>query len=188
MRKKILLTGASGFVGGNFLELYNKDFEIVPVSLRNKKIEDIDFKGFDCVVHCAALVHQMKGAPDSEYFKINFELTKTLAEAAKAAGVPQFIFLSTAHVFGDSGSLKSHEIKLNETTVCTPKDAYGKSKLAAENYLFSIADSHFTVSVIRPPMVYGKGAKGNIITLGKLIKLCPVLPFKWDFNKRSIVF
>ncbi|MGZ3769083.1 MAG: NAD-dependent epimerase/dehydratase family protein [Bdellovibrio sp.] len=188
MKKKILLTGASGFVGSNFLARYSKNFNIKSVSLRDNAPDSISYEGFDCVVHCAALVHQMKGAPKQEYFQINYELTKKLADRAKTDGVKHFIFLSSAHVFGDSGNLYNHEKTLSEISECIPHDAYGKSKLAAEKYLLSIQGPSFTVSLIRPPMVYGKGAKGNIITLAKLIKVWPLLPFAYTLNKRSIVF
>ncbi|WP_413570392.1 NAD-dependent epimerase/dehydratase family protein [Bdellovibrio sp. HCB117] len=186
--KKILLTGATGFVGGHFYHEYKSVYDIQPLSLRQTKIEDISFAGVDSVVHCAALVHQMSGAPENEYFKINYELTKALALAAKASGVKQFIFLSTSHVYGTSGDLYNHDERLTENSPCDPKDSYGKSKLAAEKFLLSIEDAEFKVAIIRPPMVYGKGAKGNIVTLAKLIQHLPLLPLKFFKNKRSIVY
>lgn len=188
MKKKILLTGSSGFVGGNFLNLYKDQFEFISVSLREQRLDDINFKGVDCVLHCAALVHQMKGAPENDYFRVNYELTKTLAENAKKAGVEQFIFLSTAHVFGDSGTLYDHEKRFSEDSACSPKDAYGKSKYAAEQFLLSMQNDFFKVAIIRPPMIYGKGAKGNINSLIKLVKLMPFLPLAFPKNKRSVVF
>lgn len=139
------------------------------------------------MVHCAALAHQMKGAPEEEYFKVNCDLTVELANAAKSKGVKHFIFISTAHVFGDSGTL-NHVQKLRPDSPCFPKDGYGKSKLAAENALFEIQNEDFRVSVIRPPMVYGEGAKGNLVKLAQLIQKVPVLPFGYAKNRRSLIY
>ncbi|WP_374028780.1 NAD-dependent epimerase/dehydratase family protein [Bdellovibrio bacteriovorus] len=188
MKKKVLLTGATGFVGSNFLKRHGNDFDITCLDLRKVALESTSFAGYDSLVHCAALVHQMQGAPEQEYFKVNYELTKALAEKAKQEGVKHFIFISTAHVYGDSGSLTDHQTRLTEETVCHPHDPYGRSKLAAEEFLLTVQSNDFTVSIIRPPMVYGKGAKGNIVSLAKLIKLCPLLPLDYTKNRRSIVF
>lgn len=184
---KVLLTGASGFVGGTFQRVYKDTFEIEALNLRTFTTSH-NFNDVDCVLHCAALVHQMQGAPEQEYFDVNFELTKKLALAAKESGVKHFVFISTAHVFGDSGHLYNHSERLNETSSCHPFDAYGKSKIAAELFLQSIQDKNFIVSIIRPPMVYGKGAKGNILSLSKLVKALPIIPLGYTKNRRSLVF
>ncbi len=185
---KVLLTGASGFVGNNFLQRYGDEFAITPVSLKSFPPESLDLSAYDCILHCAALVHQMQGAPEQQYFTINFELTKKLADTAKKAGVTHFVYISTAHVFGDSGDLYQHNKRLNERSPCHPQDPYGKSKLAAERYLQSISDKTFIVSIVRPPMVYGRGAKGNIIGLIKLVKKLPIIPLGYKRNARSIVY
>ncbi len=187
MKKKILLTGASGFVGKNFLKTYQSEHDITPVSVRAQTLKDLNLKGFDCVIHCAALVHQMKGAPESQYFEVNYELTKTLARKALEAGVGHFVFISTAHVYGDSGDLFNHQARLSETTPCLPRDAYGRSKLKAEEFLQTLNSSDFCISIIRPPMVYGKGAKGNILALAKLVERVPLLPLGYAANRRSLI-
>lgn len=185
---KVLLTGASGFVGSNFIQRHGKDFSITPVSLKTVSPEFLSLSAYDCILHCAALVHQMQGAAEDQYFAINYELTKKLADAAKKAGVPHFVYVSTAHVFGDSGSLYNHSNRMNEHSLCHPHDPYGRSKLAAEKYLQSICDETFTVSIIRPPMVYGRGAKGNIHSLIKLVKYIPAIPLGYKLNARSLVY
>ncbi|CAE79567.1 NAD-dependent epimerase/dehydratase family protein [Bdellovibrio bacteriovorus] len=184
---KVLLTGASGFVGSNFLQRHGKEFAITTVSLKSSSPEALNLSSYDCILHCAALVHQMQGAPEEQYFTINYELTKKLADTAKRAGVHHFIYISTAHVFGDSGDLYQHDKRLNEKSPCHPHDPYGKSKLAAEEYLQSISSEAFTVSIVRPPMVYGRGAKGNILSLIKLVKKAPFIPLGYRENARSIV-
>ncbi|WP_413287803.1 NAD-dependent epimerase/dehydratase family protein [Bdellovibrio sp. HCB337] len=188
MAIKVLLTGASGFVGGRFMKDQGQHFEIQTVDLRKSTPESLDMSGIHSIVHCAALVHQMQGAPEEKYFDINTELTRRLAQRAKDQGVKQFIFLSTAHVFGDSGTLKNPAPSLNEGTPCHPKDAYGRSKLEAEKNLLEMKSENFVVTIIRPPMVYGKGAKGNLLALAKLVRVAPFLPLKYTLNQRSVIY
>lgn len=184
----LMITGVSGFIGSNFIEKYKKYYNIIPVDLLKEKPEDLSFDGVDCILHLAALVHQMKGATREKYFEVNTELTKRIAENAKVKGVKHFIFYSTVKVYGYDGDLKNHNYVLNELSECNPKDdPYAESKWEAEKILKKLESKNFKVAIIRPPMVYGKGVKGNMINLIKLIKKSPILPFKYDKNKRSLV-
>ena len=217
-KKKIIVTGASGFVGRNFIEKYSDRYDLVPISLRTTKVGDIDFTDIDCILHLAALVHQMKGAPKEKYFEINRDLTKKLAVRAKENGVRHFVFYSTVKVYGYDGDLYNHNFVLDINSECKPNDPYGKSKYEAEEILRKLetpsvlADisprltstknsllvkenstmskgekTGFMVSIIRPPMIYGAGVKGNMINLVKLVKKLLILPFGYNENKRSIV-
>ena len=76
MKKTIMVTGASGFIGTNFISKYKDIFNIIPICLIENKPEELNYKGVDCILHLAALVHQMNGAPDEKYFEINTELTR----------------------------------------------------------------------------------------------------------------
>ncbi|MGL4393558.1 MAG: NAD-dependent epimerase/dehydratase family protein [Fusobacteriaceae bacterium] len=185
-KKTVMVTGSTGFIGRNFIEKYSKDYNIIPISLRKKKPEDIDFSGVDVVLHLAALVHQMKGAPEEKYFEINTELTKKLADAAKKNGIRHFVFFSTIKVYGSDGELNRKNC-FNEFSECNPNDAYGKSKLIAEDYLNKIENKEFKISIVRPPLVYGLGAKGNFENLIKLINKIKILPFNYDDRKRTMV-
>ncbi|MGL6064745.1 MAG: NAD-dependent epimerase/dehydratase family protein [Fusobacteriaceae bacterium] len=186
-KKTLLITGASGFIGSNFIKKYESEYNIISVSLTNKKPEEIDFTNVDTVLHLAALVHQMKGAPEEKYYEVNTELTKRLGIKAKASGVKHFVFYSTVKVYGFDGDLNNHEIILTENSPCNPNDAYGKSKYEAEKILRELEEDSFKVAIIRPPMVYGKGVKGNMQSLVKLIDKLPILPFGYNENKRSII-
>lgn len=187
-KKTLMITGASGFIGTNFIERYKEKYNIVPVDLLKIKPEEIEFKNVDTVLHLAALVHQMNGAPREKYFEINTELTRKIAEAAKKNKVKQFVFYSTVKVYGYDGDLYNHNFVLNEYSKCSPiNDPYGESKWEAEKILSEIESDNFIVSVIRPPMVYGKGVKGNMESLIKLVKKLPVLPFNYTKNRRSFV-
>ena len=186
--KTYLVTGAAGFIGTNFIERYKEKYNIVPVDLLKIKPEEIEFKNVDTVLHLAALVHQMNGAPREKYFEVNTELTRKVAEVAKKNKVKHFVFYSTVKVYGYDGDLYNHNFVLNEHSKCNPvNDPYGESKWEAEKILREMESDDFIVSVIRPPMVYGKGVKGNMESLIKLVKKLPVLPFNYTKNRRSFV-
>ena len=111
-----------------------------------------------------------------------------MAEESKKHGVKHFVFYSTVKVYGYDGDLYNHNIILNEKSPCNPKnDSYGESKWEAEKILRSLENENFKVGIIRPPIVYGKGVKGNMESLIKLIKKLPILPFNYDKNRRSLV-
>lgn len=187
-KKTLMITGASGFIGSNFIERYKDKYNIIPMDLLKVKPEEIDFNGVDAVLHLAALVHQMQGAPREKYFEVNTELTKRVAEEAKKQGVKHFVFYSTVKVYGYDGDLYNHSMILNEESECNPiNDPYGESKWEAEKILRNLENDNFKVGIIRPPMVYGKGVKGNMESLINLIKLLPILPFNYDKNRRSLV-
>lgn len=186
-KSTILVTGATGFIGSRFIKEFKDKLNIKTFSLSKEKIEDISFNGINAVLHTAALVHQTPPKPDDEYFYVNYELTCKLAERAKSSGVSHFIFLSTSHVYGEFAKQLFSYTPLTETTKCSPSDAYGKSKLMAEQKLLEMSSDDFKVSIIRIPMVYGTGAKGNINALVKLVKYFPILPFDYDLNKRSVI-
>ena len=130
----------------------------------------------------------MKGAPREKYFEVNTELTRRVAEEAKKQGVRHFVFYSTVKVYGYDGDLYNHNLILNEESECKPmNDPYGESKWEAEKILRRLEDDNFKIGIIRPPMVYGKGVKGNMESLIKLVKMLPILPFNYDKNRRSLV-
>ena len=177
------MTGAGGFVGRRFLE-YNRDrYELVPLSLRERKIIDIDLSGFDCIVHLAGKAHEMQPIADEIYYEVNYGLTKELAERAKAQGVPHFIYISSTKVYGEQISET-----LNEKSPCNPSDPYGKSKYQSEELLRYMSTELFKVAVVRPPLVYGAGVKGNMLRLLHLSAKNYPLPFGNSRNLRSMVF
>lgn len=180
---KIAVTGTTGFVGSRYMRIPYKDYEKIPLNLRAETPEKIELQGVNTIVHLAGKAHEMQPIPDSIYFKVNFELSKALAERAKAAGVSHFIYISSTKVYGD-------EINgvVNEDSECFPVDAYGKSKRMAEEYLLSMQSPEFTVSIVRPPLVYGPGVKGNMIRLLELAEKNIPLPFGHSKNARSMVY
>lgn len=182
-----LITGATGYIGGHLTTALQIEREITAYSLRVNGLPK-NLEEFSTVIHLSALVHQQTEQPEAEYFRVNTEQTIALATVAKQSSVNQFIFFSTVAVYGEDGFLdKSNHPKLDENTECQPKTPYGKSKLEAEAQLLALADDNFTVSIIRPPIVYGPNCPGNMSRLNKLIQLFPILPLGNQVNKRSMV-
>lgn len=180
---KLLITGSNGFIGKYFIKKYQNKFTIQTFSFVRDELEQLELNGVSTVFHLSALVHQMDGASKEEYERINVTQTLELAQKAKAAGVKQFIFMSTVKVYGEETN-----VPYTEKTECIPQDNYGNSKLKAEKLLQKLEDETFTVSIIRTPIVYGYGVKANIKNLVNLVQKVPCLPFGSIENKRSMVY
>jgi len=177
----ILITGSSGYVGSSFINTFKEKYNFVNFSLLHDNIDELQIEDIDTVLHCAALVHQKTVYDYEKYDDVNVKYPVTLAKKAKEAGVKQFIFISTIAVYGEGNET------IDENTECNPLTPYGKSKLVAERELEELSDQNFIVSIIRPPMVYGKDAPGNIASLIRLVKKVSILPFGKIDNERSFV-
>jgi nucleoside-diphosphate-sugar epimerase len=184
MKKTVMVTGSTGFVGTSFIKM-SDDLMLKEADLLSTKIDDIDFSGCDCIFHLAAIVHKMNGDPKDDYFSINRDLAFEVAKKAKLQGVKHFVFMSTAKVYGESNTGKK---PWNENTICQPIDPYGDSKLQAEKLIQSIEDNHFRVAIIRSPLIYGPGVKANMFNLIRLLDIYPILPLGGIYNKRSMVY
>lgn len=180
---KILLTGATGFIGHYFTNKYSDLYNIRTFSFLRDDFENLDLQGIETVIHLSSLVHQMNGSSIDEYEKVNVTQTLYLAEKAKYAGVRHFVFMSTVKVYGEETSAPYHE-----NSPCAPHDNYGKSKCKAEQELQKLGDDRFIISIIRTPIVYGNGVKANIKNLLALVYKVPVLPLGGIENKRSMVY
>lgn len=153
-------------------------------------LED-DLSGYlpdvDAIVHLAGRAHIMRESgdhPETEYMRQNCDLTRRLAESASRAGVRHLVFASSIKVVGETS--RSHPF--SESTPCTPADAYGRSKLAAETALAKVAsDSELNVTILRPPLMYGAGVKGNLLRLMRLIERRVPLPLGAVRSKRSLL-
>ena len=142
-----------------------------------------DFSPFDSVFHVAGIAHFSKDESKKDlYYQVNTDLTAEVAAKAKNAGVGQFIFMSSIIIYGDSSSAKRI---IGKDTVPTPSDFYGDSKWQAEKRISPLESDDFKVVIVRPPMIFGKGSKGNYPKLARLAKKTPFFP---DFpNQRSML-
>ncbi len=189
--KRILITGINSYLGGRFRQYMEQfpEYATVSISMRNGSWRGEDFTGFDVVYHVAGLAHSDNGRISPEkaqkYYEINTDLTKELAKKAKREGVKQFIFMSSAIVYGDSAPIGRRR-RIDRSTVCTPANCYGDSKLQAELGLRRLEDKNFRVVILRPPMIYGPGCKGNYPVLSLFAQRLPVFPYV--DNERSMLF
>ena len=170
--------------GPEGIEMFAKDkYEIKIVSSRNDAWKNVDFIGSDGVLYCAGIAHVKQTKKTKElYYKINCDLAVDIAQKAKSSDIKQFIFLSSMAVYGTSNPA------IDENTAPNPKsnDFYGGSKLKAERELKKLEDAKFKLCIVRPPMVYGNGCKGNFQKLARLAKITPVFPSYP--NKRSMIY
>lgn len=186
--KKVLITGAGSYVGESvrkYILSTSSDFQVDAVDTIGDNWKKADYSQYDVVYHVAGIAH-VNADPKMEalYYKVNRDLTIEVARAAKAAGVRQFIFMSSQIVFHESQSLKS-EVLTAETKE-NPNGFYGDSKLQAEQGIKPLEDENFKVCILRPCMIYGPNAKGNFPRLAKLATMVPVFPC-WH-NKRSMLY
>ena len=206
--EKILVTGASGFIGNN---LCNKLIELnfnVRGAVRTLDSLTVDYnfnavtvgeigantnwknalKDIDCIINCAGKAHLINKKNNANlYHLINTEGTKNLAEQAVKAGVKRLILLSSVKVNGEStDQITKH--KFSHKNLSNPQDPYAISKLEAEKVLWKISlRTGLEVVVVRLPLVYGNGAKGNLARLIKLVKLGIPLPLGMIDNQRSMI-
>lgn len=190
--KRILITGANSYIGTAFrkhLQDRPDDYQVDAISVRGDDWKKTSFSGYDAVVHVAGIAHSDLGriSPEKEklYYTVNTSLTAAVAEKAKVDGVRQFVFMSSAIVYGDSAPIGKRK-RITRDTPPSPANCYGDSKLQAENKIRPLGDDDFKVAVVRPPMVYGAGSKGNYPLLAKLACRLPFFP-KVD-NERSMIY
>ncbi len=203
--QRILLTGATGFVGKALhTELISQGHTICAATRADKYkrnnvvgvgvVDDTTdwskaLRDVNTVIHLAARVHVMKdSAPDSlaAYRQVNVAGTLNLARQATQAGVKRFIFISSSKVNGDYSEIGQ---PFTEECVANPQDAYGQSKLEAEQDLLLLAkQTAMEVVIIRPPLVYGNGVKANFYSLLRIVRLGIPLPLGAIHNKRSFVY
>lgn len=187
--KKILITGANSYIGTSFekwLQRYDKKYIIKTIDMQSDSWKKRDFSEFDVVFHVAGIAHVSSSLGlEDLYYRVNRDLTIETALKAKAEGVKQFIFMSSIIVYGESSPTNRKKV-IDRNTIPEPSNFYGKSKLQAEEGILSLENEIFRVVILRPPMIYGKGCKGNYAKLSELCRKLPVFP---DIdNERSMLF
>lgn len=180
----VLITGKNSYIGTsieNWLMKNPKKYFVESIDLIEKSWKHKDFSQYDVVFHVAGIVHIKETRNNQDlYYKVNRDLAFETAKKAKKDGVKQFIFLSSMSVYGIENGV------IDKSTPTIPNSTYGKSKLEAEELIRNLSSDNFIVSIVRPPMVYGKDCKGNYPRLAKIAIKSPVFPN--INNKRSMIF
>lgn len=187
--KKILITGANSYIGTSFekwVAQWPDKYSVDTVDMIDGTWKEKDFSGYDVIFHVAGIAH-VSADPKMEdlYYKVNRDLAIETAKKAKYDGVKQFIFMSSIIVYGDSSHINKKRV-ITRDTIPNPTNFYGKSKLQAEEGIRALENDVFKVVILRPPMIYGKGSKGNYPKLSKIAQKLPVFP---DIeNERSMLY
>lgn len=185
--KNILITGANSYIGESvekWLKQTSDRYHVTTLDMLDPHWKEHDFSKYDVVYHVAGIAHADVGNVSEEvkekYYKVNRDLALEVANIAKDKGVQQFIFMSSMIIY--SGC---KETFITKETVPQAENFYGDSKLQADLALQKLNDETFKVCIVRPPMIYGKGSKGNYPLLVKLATKLPVFPIVK--NRRSML-
>jgi len=190
--KRVLITGAGSFIGTSleaYLSQWPDRFRVETLDMEQPSWQDHDFSGYDTVFHVAGVAHSDTGrltaAERDRYFRVNRDLAVETAQTARAAGVKQFLFMSTAVVYG-AGAPVGRNKRITKDTLPAPVNLYGQSKLQAERGILALEGPDFRVGILRPPLIYGPGCKGNYPVLRKLALAFPAFPRVE--NQRSMLY
>ncbi|GFH95589.1 N-acetyl-alpha-D-glucosaminyl-diphospho-ditrans, octacis-undecaprenol 4-epimerase [Lachnospiraceae bacterium] len=198
--KRILIAGANSYIGTSlerYLLEYNASqgrerYRVDTISQRDSQWEDYDFRGYDAVFQASGIAHVDTGAVKQEqqalYYRVNCDLAAATARKARAAGVGLFIYPSSIIVYGDSAPYGKSRMITRQTPVGN-SHFYGHSKIRAEEELRRLeseAPAGMQVAILRLPMVYGRGSRGNYPLLAKLADRLPFFPNVR--NQRSMIY
>ena len=192
--KRVLITGKGSYIGTsvqNWLQKYTDQYDVEILDMIGDSWKSFDFSGFDVVYHVAGIAHADISNVSKEtkklYYKVNCGLAVETAKKAKQSGVKQFIYMSSLLVYGDSGNGSYKNARfITKDTQPHPSNFYGNSKWQAELRLNKLNSDTFHVAILRPPMIYGPGCKGNYNSMRSIAMKIPFFP---DFNNiRSVLF
>ena len=192
MIKRVLITGKDSYIGLSVLawlkDFYPQQLIVDELCVKDETWRNVDFSCYDAVFHVAGIAHSDLGKADDEleklYRQVNTDLAIAVATKAKCDGVPHFVFMSSMIIFGDSAPIGEQK-RIVQGTVPEPANFYGDSKLQAEIGIMALQNENFRIAIIRPPMVYGKGGRGNYPRLAQLAK--KMVYFPTIENERSMI-
>ena len=194
--KKILILGANSYIGTSFRKYltteYPEQYIVDTVSLRGDAWRRMDWADYDSVINVTGKAHAdittLSDAEKQEYYTVNCELACEAAQKAITDRVKQYVYFSSIIVYGDSSNSRK-PVRITADTQPDPSNFYGDSKWQAEHRLTQLFDAEIDdtkLAIIRPPMIYGSGSKGNFQMLKKLAEKLPVFPTYQ--NERSMLY
>ena len=191
-RKKILITGAGSYIGtavSGWLSAFGGHYEITQLNMHGDGWKAHDFSIYDTVLHAAGIAHADTGKVSNEekqlYYEINRDLAVDAAKKARESGVKQFIYLSSIIIYGEGGTAQGGHHRITARTRPQPANFYGNSKWQGDRGVRALGTDRFKVCVLRLPMIYGRGSKGNYRILAELAGMTPVFPLVK--NERSVL-
>ncbi len=197
MRRNILITGKNSYIGTQvyeYLKAYQTEqgdspYQVDRLSLRDAAWEQADFSGYDTILHMVGIAHADVGRVSEQdrqkYYEVNCGLAVKTAEKARREGVRQFVYMSSVIIYGDSAPVGKRKV-ITADTPPEPANFYGDSKYQAEQRLRELEDADFHIAIVRAPMIYGRGSRGNYPLLVKLAEKLPVFPS--IANQRSMLY
>lgn len=190
--KKILITGAGSYIGTavkQWLSAFGGHYEVTELDMHGERWKKHDFSNYDTVFHVAGKAHADTGKVSKEekqlYYEVNRDLAVETAKKARASGVRQFIYMSSIIIYGESAGPAEGRKRITAVTRPAPANFYGNSKWQGDRGVRGLETPDFKVCVLRPPMIYGKGSKGNYPMLAKIAAVAPVFPLVK--NERSVL-
>lgn len=187
----LLITGSNSYIGTS-IDKYLKehsDISVDTISVRGNEWKSASWSKYDSIFHVAGIAHadveHTSPEEQKKYYEINCDLAYDCARKAKEEGVSQFIYMSSMLVYPNAAKLGVENMITKDTPI-NPDNFYGDSKVQAEIKLSTLIDDSFKVVILRPPMIYGPGSKGNYQMLRKFALKLPIFPnIK---NQRSMLY
>lgn len=186
----ILIIGKNSYIGSYIDEwLFNSGHSVKQLDVMSDAWKYFDYSEFEAIVHVAGIVHRPDCNDWELYKRVNADMPLEIAKKAKSQGVKQYIYFSTMGVYKMGKELRPSIVRKDTPLVGDDSSMYGKSKLMAEKALNELNDATFSVAIVRPPSVYGKGCRGGYITgFTKIARLLPIFPRAYEHVRQSFIY
>lgn len=186
----ILIIGKNSYIGNHIDQWLSKSgFLVYQLDVLTDEWRTFDYSKFDVLVHVAGIVHQPKCTDWELYKRVNADMPYEIAQRAKMQGVKQYIYFSTMGVYQIQKGLYPSIVEESTLLLVDGNSMYGRSKVMAEKMLNKLHDEYFSVTIIRPPSVYGKDCKGGYIKgFAMIAKYLPVIPQAYENVRQSFIY
>ena len=186
----ILIIGKNSYIGNHIDQWLSKyGFLVRQLDVLTEDWRTFDYSKFNVIVHVAGIVHQPKCADWGLYKRVNADMPYEIAQKAKSQGVKHYVYFSTMGVYQIQKELYPSIVDESTPLLEEGNSMYGRSKVMAEKMLNKLHDEYFSVTIIRPPSVYGKDCKGGYIKgFAMIAKYLPVIPRAYENVRQSFIY